>query len=298
MPMRLAAVLVSVVVACHGGAADHPTLATLRSACGDAQTWTGTACAPRGDAPAKIEAGKKAIAALKIDDATKQLDAAETSGPLDHDSNITLWEQRGIAASYLEDETAASTAFEMMLALDPGHFLSYNLSPKATLVFEKVRNTTRAHPIPAIDVTWAHGSRVTDPVPLDIDVIADPKQFLRKATLFVRTRGDSSWHAADLALDAPDKHILLPPVGGTKPTSIELYLRAYDDRGNEVLTWADASRPREIPLRYEPPLAWYRKWWVITLAASAVAIATGVTVYELTIAPPDKIGGSVGTARQ
>src|SRR5262249_47248640 len=91
MPMRLVAVLP--LVGCHGGAAGPPTVATLRTACSDAEIWTWTACAPRGDAPTKIEAGKKAIAALKIADATKQLDDAEKSGPLDHDSNITLWEQ-------------------------------------------------------------------------------------------------------------------------------------------------------------------------------------------------------------
>jgi len=132
-------------------------------------------------------------------------------------------------------------------------------------------------------------------VPVDIEVLSDPKKFLRKATLFVRTRGDASWRAADLSLPSPggDHRVMLPPVGGAKPVSLELYLRAYDDRGNEVLSWADASRPREIPLRYEPPTPWYRKWWVITAAASAVAIATGVTVYELTVSPPDKIGGTV-----
>lgn len=296
--MRLPAVTVA-LAACHAGATGPATLVALRGACPAAQIWNGSACVATGDAPAKIEAGKQAIAALKMADAKSALDAAEKAGPLDHDANVTLWEQRGIAAAYVEDEASAKSAFDMMLALDPGHFLSYNLSPKATLVFEKVRDETRTRPAPALDVNWSHGSKVGDPVPLDIEVLADPKQFLRKATLFVRTRGDTSWRAADVSLDAPgtDRRLLLPPVSATKSISLELYLRAYDDHGNEVLTWADPTRPREIPLRYDPPPAWYRKWWVITLAASAVAIATGVTVYELTVSPPDKIGGTVGTAR-
>jgi hypothetical protein len=181
----------------------------------------------------------------------------------------------------------------MLLALDPSHFLSYTLAPKATFVFEKVRAETAAHGVPALDVNWEHGQRVGAPVPLDIEVLADPKRFLHTATLFVRTRGEARWRAADLALAPGDRRVVLPPVAATKPISLELYVRAYDDKHNEVLAWADPARPREIPLRYDPPTPWYKKWWVITLGAGAVALGTGVAVYELTLAPPDKAAGSV-----
>ncbi|HEY0253007.1 MAG TPA: hypothetical protein VGC41_15835, partial [Kofleriaceae bacterium] len=107
--------------------------------------------------------------------------------------------------------------------------------------------------------------------------------------------GDT-WHAADLTL-AKDKRIVLPAITADKPVSLELYLRAYDAHDNEVLTWADPQHPRELPLRYEPPQPWYRKWWVWAIAGSAVALGTGITVYELTIAPPDKIDGSATVAR-
>ena len=135
-------------------------------------------------------------------------------------------------------------------------------------------------------------------MPIDIEVIADPKRFLDRATLFVRTHGETSWRAADLDLHAKsgpgtDHRIVLPRLDAQKPLSVELYLRAYDAKGNEVLAWADPVRPREIALRYEPPTPWYRKWWVITIAASAVAIGTGITVYELTIKPPDTVDGGV-----
>jgi len=85
---------------------------------------------------------------------------------------------------------------------------------------------------------------------------------------------------------------VLPPIVATKPVSLELYMRAYDTQHNEVLTWADPARPREIALRYEPPSPWYRKWWVYAIAGSVVAIATGITVYELTVQPPSTIDGS------
>lgn len=286
-------VALTVLVGCHS-TASHTTLASLRPACSDAEFWDGAACKPRGDAAAKVAAGKQALARLDVDVARVSLDAADQGGPLDHDSNVTLWEQRGIAAAYVNDERTASAAFDMLLALDPSHFLSYTLSPKATFVFEKVRNDTTARGVPALDVNWPHGQRVGDPVPIDLEVVADPKQFLRRATVFVRARGDADWRAADVTLaSAADRRILLPAVEAQKPVSLELYLRAYDDRGNEVLTWANAARPREIPLRYDPPTPWYLRTWFYAAVGSVVAASVGITVYELTIAPPAKVTGNV-----
>jgi hypothetical protein len=292
-------VLVVVLAGCHG-AASSGTLVALHSACGDTEYWDGSACRPRGDAAARVAAGKQALARLDVDVAKAALDGAERGGPLDHETNVTLWEQRGIAAAYVDDERTASAAFDMLLALDPGHFLSYTLSPKATFVFEKVRNQTRVRGTPALDVNWPHGQRVGDPVPIDLEVVADPKQLLRRATLFVRTRGEPTWRAADVPLitspaapASPERRVLLPPVEATRPVSLELYLRAYDDHGNEVLTWADARRPREIPLRYDAPTPWYRRGWFYAAIGTVVAAGVGVAVYELTLAPPDKVSGSV-----
>jgi hypothetical protein len=269
-------------------------LPIVLAGCGGQSTTATTtlhaAPARAGSAAHELDASSQAIAAQDLEAAKAALDAAAQAGPLDHDANVKLWEQRGIVAAYADDAAGAKTAFDMLLALDPGHFLSYYISPKATFVFEELRNQKDRTP-PAVDVTWQRGGKVGDPVPLDIEVLADPKQFLKKATVFVRTRGERDWRAADLALHG-DQRVVLPPVVADKPVSLELYLRAYDDRGNEVLTWADPARPREIPLRYDPPAPWWRTWWAITIASSVVAIGTGITVYELTAAPPDKINGS------
>jgi hypothetical protein len=286
-------VVLAVLAACHG-APSRGTLVALRTACPDPDYWDGSACRPRGDAAAKVAAGKQALARLDVDVATAALDGAERGGPLDHDTNVTLWEQRGIAAAYVDDERTATAAFDMLLALDPSHFLSYTLSPKATFVFEKVRNETQRHGVPALDVNWPHGQRVGDPVPIDLEVVSDPKRFLRRATVFVRTRGEPSWRAADIPLSAsPDHRVLLPPIDASRPVSLELYLRAYDDHGNEVLTWADPARPREIPLRYDPPPAWYERKDVLIPAGIVVLAAVAFGVYEFTLAPPEKIGGPV-----
>lgn len=285
--MKLA--LAIALAGCASGAGSRGTHVSLRDACTGATYWNGHACAPAGEAPKHLEAGAQAIAAQDPDAIKAAVDAAEKAGPLDYKSNVELWEERGIGLAYGDDDPGAKTAFDMMLALDPKHVLSYRLSPKATLVFEEVRKA--AAPAPAVDVTWACGQKVGDPVPIDIEVIADPKRFLDRATLFVRSHGESRWHATDLAL-AKDKTIVLPPVSATAPVSLELYLRAYDAHDNEVLTWADPQHPRELALRYEPPTPWYRKWWVWALGGSAVALATGVTVYAITQSPPETVGGS------
>src|SRR4051812_41743474 len=212
----LLVVLAVATAACHG-AASPGTLAALRPACPDTSYWDGRACQPRGDGSARVADGKRALAKLDVDTARAALDAADHGGPLDHDANVTLWEQRGIAAAYVNDERTASAAFEMLLALDPSHFLSYTLSPQATFLFEKVRNGLKARGVPALDVTWPHGQRVGDPVPIDLEVIADPKQFLRRATVFVRARGETGWRAADIALaSAADRRVVLPAVEAAK----------------------------------------------------------------------------------
>ena len=282
------------LAACHGGSSRGLPL-SLREACAANQFWDGTACKPRGDGAAEIEAGKTALANLDVDTAKKQLDAVTNAGPLDHASNVTLWEQRGIAAAYVDDEPGATAAFDMLLALDPAHVLSYKLSPKATFVFEKVRDENKGGA--QIDVNWQFGQRVGDPVPLDLEVVADPKAFLKSATVFVRTRGDATWRAADLAVTGKSKRIVLPAVTATKPLSLELYIRGYDEHHNEVLAWADPKKPREIPLRYDPPTPWYRKWWVITIAGSVLVGGTAGIVYYATREPPDTIGGGVSVKK-
>jgi len=291
------ALLPATLVGCSHAASIGSTT-TLRTACPDHEFWDGTQCKASGDAAAKLAAGTDALAKLDVDAAKAALEQVEAGGPLDHDTNVRLWEQRGIAAAYTDDEATATTAFDMVLALDPAHFLSYELSPKATLVFEKALKASKTRGAPEVDVSWPRGGKVGDAIPVDVEVLADPKHFLDRATLFVRTRGEPTWRAADVELAAAtgtklDKRVVLPPVAGTKPASLELYLRAYDAKGNEVLTWADPTKPREIALRYEPPTPWYRTWWGIGAIGVGAAAVVGTIVYFTVVSPPDKIGGDV-----
>jgi hypothetical protein len=295
--MRTWPAALALTIGCAGAGPGVRGVASLRPACGAGELWDGKACQPTAEQARHLAAGKAALAESNVDGARAELDQAEKAGPLPHDANVALWEQRGIAAAYVDDEAGARQAFDMLLALDPGHFLSYTLSPKATFVFEKVRGD-QARATPALDVTWSRSQRLGDPIAVDVEVIADPKRFLQRATLYVRAHGEASWRAADLTLPTTSvagdhRRVVLPGLPGTKPTSLELYLRGVDARGDEVLAWADPARPRELPLRYEPEAPWYKKWWVITLASSAVALGTGGVVYALTVSPPAKVGGTV-----
>jgi len=288
IPMRLG--VLAALAACHGSGTPRSPL-VLRDACAPAEYWTGSACAARGDSASQLAAAKKALDDAQPEVANVALDAVAKAGPLDHESNVSLWEQRGISASFDEDAPRAHDAFDMLLALDPGHFLSYQMSTRATFKFEAVRNETKSRGAPAVEVDWAFGQRVGAPVAIDVSVLADPKSFLKSATLFVRTRGETRWRAADLPLAGKDHHLVLPAIRAAKPVSLELYLKAYDERGNEVLTWAQPSRPREIPLRYDPPRPWWQKWWVIALAGTVVVGGTAGVVYAVTREPPATVDG-------
>ena len=284
-------VLVAIVLAaCHGHAVKSVSLG-LRDACPANHYWNANACVSRGDGAKRVAAGKAALVNQDVDAAKIELDAAAKGGPLDHEANVTLWEQRGIAAAYVDDEAGATAAFDMLLALDPNHVLSYRLKPDATFIFEDLRKQNKGGA--QLDVNWQSGQKVGDRIPLDLELLADPKSFVKAATVFVRTRGDATWRAADLAVTGRSKRIVLPAVTATKPVSLELYVRGYDDHGNEVLAWADATKPREIPLRYDPPTPWYRKWWVITIAGSVLVGGTAAIVYVATQEPPDTVGGGV-----
>jgi hypothetical protein len=301
-------VLVTASAACAGRATGGPT-ATLR------------------DAPAEVGSAE-VTAALDANDPRIQEDPVaalaateEVRGPFDRPSYARLWRQRGMAHALLAyaaaaeakddptlaeakareqavHEAAALAAFDMLLALDPTHRLEYTDSPQATFVFQDAIAEAAKRPAPAIDVDWKRGLAVGDAVPVDVEVVADPKGFLTRAVLFVRRRGAERWHAADVELPAAGGYtrIVLPgslAADARKATALELYVRAYDDGGNEVLGWASRERPREVALRWDPPPPWYRTWWVWTIAGTAAAAVTGAIVYAVSWDPSDRIGGDV-----
>jgi len=286
---KMRAILVVAIAACGGGTLTGSP-STLRPACTSTQYWTGTTCAARGDVAKVVADAKQAVADQDPDKAATAFAAADQIGPIDHESNVSLWEQRGIVAGFMKDERTSKNAFDMLLALDPAHLISYGLTPDVTLVFEGVRAAKPRSP--EVDIAWPSGLKTSDPIPLDIEVLSDRKQFLRRATVFVRARGELPWRASDLTLAPKPTRVLIPALDVAKPSALELYLRAYDDKGNEVLSWSDPIKPREIPLRYDPPPKWYRNWKTYAIGGTAAVLLTGLVVYAVTLSPPDNASGS------
>lgn len=297
--MRAAVVLLA-LAACGGRAATtRGDLAALRPACAAGHRWDGAACVAPARGVELIDRGAAALTEFRVDEALPLLEQARDAGPYAFADHVRLYEQLGIAYAYLEREGDALRAFETLLILDPGHLLSYTLSPRATFLFEKARTAAAARPRTAVDLSWPRTARTTEPLPVEIEVVADPGAVLATATLHMRARGDAGYRAVDVALPAVGGYrtVALPPLGVRADTAVELYLTAFDAAGNEVLLWAGPEQPRDVPLRYIAPTPWYRKWWVWAAVGSAVAIGTGTTVYVLTRDPPGTVGGDVELVR-
>jgi hypothetical protein len=247
-------------------------------------------------AQSSLDRAARALADFRPDEAVALLTKAKDEGPYAHADHVRLYEQLGIAYAYLERADDAKHAFDVMLALDPTRAISYTLSPKVTFLFEQARARAGARPTPAIDLSWSRDLTVDDPIPIAVEVVADPHQFLEKARVHYRTKGLPVWRETSLDLAPPGQvaRIELPPAaaGSQQSESVEIYAVAYDEKGNEVLLWGTEKRPREIGLRYELPEPWYGQWWVWVTAAAVVAAGAGTAVYFVTQEDPATVQGS------
>ena len=283
------------VVGC--GAKNHKPTALSHSKCRNNLFWNGTACQPRNRGVKALESGAKALAAFRVKDALRHLRRARNKAPFSHEAHIRLYEQLGIAHAYLGKEKKALEAFDMLLSLAPQHLLSYTLSPKVTFLFERARKQKRRRP--AITLTWPRNLSVSKPVPVDVEVLDDPKEFLNTAEIHVRRKGKPTFDRVEVKLFKPGDYlrVTLPPIHATQPETLQVYVTASDKKGNEVLSWASKETPRELSLGYSPPQKWYKKWWVWATIGTAVAAGTGAIVYGVTRDDPATVGGEVDIGR-
>ena len=253
-------------------------------------------------AQSPVDRAAAALADFRPEDAVQLLEEAKASGPFLHAEHVRLYEQLGIAYAYLERSEEAVQAFVTMLALDPTRAISYTLSPKVTFLFEEARKKAQARPEPAVDVSWPRDLKVDDPIPVDVEVLADPEGFLRRGRLFFREKGEAEFDSVTLELPPPGRdlrQVKVPPqaAGARGPKVVELYLVAQDDRSNEVLRFGSPERPREVSLAYEPPDPWYGKWWVWAIAGSVVAATAGTVAYAATREPAPTVDGTFRVLR-
>jgi hypothetical protein len=247
-------------------------------------------------APNSLDQAAKALADFRPDEAVELLTKAKDEGPYAHAEHVRLYEQLGIAYAYLERADDAKHAFDVMLALEPTRAISYTLSPKVTFLFEQARARANTRPTPAIDLSWSRDLTVEDRIPIAVEVVDDPHDFLEKARVHFRTKGLPTWKEQSIELPAAGQvsRIELPPAapGSQQSEAVEVYAVAYDGKGNEVLLWGSEKRPREIGLRYEAPEPWYGQWWVWVAAGAVVAAAAGTAVFVTTREPSDTVPGT------
>lgn len=247
-------------------------------------------------APAALTEAQGLLVDFKAQAALEALDRAEAAGPLAYEAHVTLWEQRGIARAYLGQTDAARSAFTRLLAIAPGHALSYALSPKVTLLFEEVRQRARLQPALTLDVQRPEAPQVGAPTPLRLQRLADPLDLARGGTLYVRARGEPEYRALSFepTLAPAYTTVTVAAVDGAAPTTLELYAVLVDARGHEVSRWGAPDAPRTLALAYAPPTAWYEDWrlWAVAAAAAAVGAASVIAVGTRT--PPRRVGGDFG----
>lgn len=241
-----------------------------------------------------LDLGAKALADFRADEAVMLLEKAKSEGPYGYADHARLYEQLGIAYAYLERADDAREAFDMLLAIDPARAISYTLSPKVTFLFEQARGKALARTPPTVQVSWPSRLMTGEELPIDVEVVADPKAFLKRAALFYRQRGAPRWESTrfELAPAGTRHQINLPPVASDRAEALELHLTAFDDRGNAVLEWGSERRPRELVLSSEPPTPWYGKWWVWAVAGGVVAAGAAAAAVAVSNEPGPTVRGT------
>ncbi|MCU0665091.1 MAG: hypothetical protein MUC50_22550 [Myxococcota bacterium] len=256
--------------------------------------------AQTGENPRSVQAlldqAAEELSAFEADKALSTLAQARANGAFLHREHLRYFELLGVANIYLEQKPGALSAFDMLLALDPGYAISYTLSPKVTFVFEEARQAASERARPEVHLSWQSGLKLDMPIRISIQVLADPKAFLASGVLYARLAGDKPFEPHSLMLPKQGETAIftVPAIAPrmAKDETLELFLVASDRNGDEVLVVAGPSSPYRLSLAYVKPEPWYRKWWVWSIGALVVAAGTGIIVGVATYDEPTKVSGS------
>lgn len=252
-------------------------------------------------APAQQNTLDDGIMALEQQDyeqAQALLEQSLTQGPYSYEQVLSLYRALGIARAFAGDEEGARRAFRQMLAVDTTLILSYTISPKATFLFEKVRQEMVQVKAAQIEVETEPVVRLGQPIPVTLKTKADPFLLLANVELLYRVKGEAQYKR--LRLKAPKKPVvvLLEPVPedvlladaeGALGTILELAVVGYNQDGWEVYRGPTPTKPAQVAVGFDNTGPWYSQWWIWGLVGAGVAALTtaAVSTYILWPLPDD-----------
>lgn len=251
-------------------------------------------------APGALPRGLERLDAEDLDAARSALELALTQGPYRLDQVVQLYRGLGVVRAYFDDAAGARWAFERLLTIAPTAQLPYTTSPKATFLFQEVRDALRSRPALRIDLTTPAVAALEQPIDVMVVRAADPLAAVRRIEVWHRLKGKADFERIPVAAVAIGERatVHLPAVpaaqaqvdeDGVAKAIVEIAVVALDADGWEIARTPDPSSPREVPVGFDAPGPWYTRWWLWGIAGGAVVLAGGATAVLLLQPPPAAI---------
>lgn len=225
---------------------------------------------------------QKGIAQLQDLEVEKSIATLENvQGPLTLEQSTQLYENLGLACAYAEQGEKAEQAFASLLRIAPGHTLDYSISPKATFIFEKVRQRMLREPGLRLETTLPSATPYDSQLTIEINTLHNPDGFLSSLRLCHRVKekgGKYSCQDVELSPNSMRNQFVLPPfdrpdTSANEETTLQYALSGFDKKGNEVYRGPSKARPGELSLGLEPQVPWYENPLTWTALASATLAA-------------------------
>ena len=237
--------------------------------------------APSPAAQTALARGLRLLDEFEFEQSKDALEAALAQGPYGYRDVVALYHALGIVRAFLGEDDAAQEAFEVLLAIAPNHALAYTTSPKATFLFQKAKDATRARRAIAIEVNSATVVPLEHPIAVQVELASNPKALVKDVVLRWRLKGESEWKKLPLgalATRAP-RTLSLPAVpqdaavdfgDGALGAIVETQAIGYSAQGWEIYVGEHV----EIPVGFDAPGPLYTRWWVWAAAGGVTAALT------------------------
>lgn len=227
---------------------------------------------------------QKGIAQLQDLEVEKSIATLESvQGPLTLEQSTQLYENLGLACAYAEQGEKAEQAFASLLRIAPGHTLDYSISPKATFIFEKVRQRMLKEPALLVQTSPPSATPYDTPLTIQTNTLHNPGNFVSSLRLCHRVKQKGgNYDCLDLELSdsAESNAFVLPPfarpdVNDEEEMTLQFALSGFDAQGNEVYRGPSKARPGELPLGLQPQIPWYENplTWTAVASATLAAVA-------------------------